>query len=148
MAFYSNLHISLKNIIQMYTWDDRYVNIWDRHTKVTIKGRGVQRGVPKGYPVLRYLWLRRGVFDTTWCDKVCQWLVAGRWFSPGTPVSSTNKKWPPQYNSNIVESGVKHHNPNPWISKRTRVCVFTRFHIDNQVVYKCFHFNTGKKICS
>ena len=23
--------------------------------------------------------------------KVCQWLVAGRWFSPGSPVSSTNK---------------------------------------------------------
>jgi hypothetical protein len=29
--------------------------------------------------------------DTTLCDKVCQWLAAGRWFSPGTPVSSTNK---------------------------------------------------------
>jgi len=29
--------------------------------------------------------LRRGVLDTTLCDKVCQW------FSPGTPVSSTNK---------------------------------------------------------
>ena len=25
------------------------------------------------------------------CDKVCQWLVAGQWFSPGTPVFSTNK---------------------------------------------------------
>ena len=25
------------------------------------------------------------------CDKVCQWLAADRWFSPGTPVSSTNK---------------------------------------------------------
>ena len=25
------------------------------------------------------------------CDKVCQWLEIGRWFSPGTPVSSTNK---------------------------------------------------------
>ena len=25
------------------------------------------------------------------CDKVCQWLAAGRRFSPGTPVSSTNK---------------------------------------------------------
>ena len=25
------------------------------------------------------------------CDKVCQWLAAGWWFSPGTPVSSTNK---------------------------------------------------------
>ena len=41
------------------------------------------------------LWVRipprRGVLDTTLCDKVCQWLAAGRWFSPGIPVSSTNK---------------------------------------------------------
>jgi hypothetical protein len=29
--------------------------------------------------------------DTTFCDKVCQRFTAGRWFSPGTPVSSTNK---------------------------------------------------------
>ena len=27
----------------------------------------------------------------TLCDKVCRWLMAGQWFSPGTPVSSTNK---------------------------------------------------------
>jgi hypothetical protein len=27
---------------------------------------------------------------TTLCDKVCQLLPAGRWFSPGPPVSSTN----------------------------------------------------------
>jgi hypothetical protein len=33
----------------------------------------------------------RGVLDTTLCDKVCQWLVVGRWFSQNTPVSSTNK---------------------------------------------------------
>ena len=33
--------------------------------------------------------LRSG--DTTLCDKVCQWLAAGQWFSSGTPVSSTNK---------------------------------------------------------
>jgi hypothetical protein len=43
----------------------------------------------------RTLWvrtlLRRGVLDTTLCDKVCQWLAAGQWFSPGTAVSSTNK---------------------------------------------------------
>jgi hypothetical protein len=32
----------------------------------------------------------RGVFDTTACDKVCQWLAAGRWFSLGTLVSFTN----------------------------------------------------------
>ena len=35
--------------------------------------------------------LRWGVIDTTLCDKVCQWLAAGWWFSLGTPVSSTNK---------------------------------------------------------
>jgi hypothetical protein len=35
--------------------------------------------------------LRWGVLDTTSCDKVCQWLETSRWFSPGTPVSSTNK---------------------------------------------------------
>ena len=33
----------------------------------------------------------RGVFDTTLFDKVCHWLVTSRWFSPGTPVSSTYK---------------------------------------------------------
>jgi hypothetical protein len=33
----------------------------------------------------------RGVLDTILCEKVCQRLAAGRWFSPGTLVSSTNK---------------------------------------------------------
>jgi len=28
---------------------------------------------------------------TTLCYKVCQWLETGRWFSPGTQVSSTDK---------------------------------------------------------
>ena len=37
-------------------------------------------------------------------------LATGRWFSPGTPVASTN--WPPRYNWNIVESGVKHLKTN------------------------------------
>ena len=32
----------------------------------------------------------QGVLDTI-CDKVCKWLATGRWFSPGIPVSSTNK---------------------------------------------------------
>ena len=41
------------------------------------------------------LWVRislmRGVLDTTLCDKVCQWLAEGQWFSPSAPVSFTNK---------------------------------------------------------
>ena len=47
--------------------------------------------------------LRRGVLDTTLCDKVC------RWFSPGTPVFSTNKT----NRHDMTEiSGIKHHKPN------------------------------------
>ena len=42
---------------------------------------------------------RRGVLDTTLCDTVCQWLSTGWWFSPGTPVSSTNKT----YHDDITE---------------------------------------------
>ena len=29
--------------------------------------------------------------DTSLCDKICQWLATDQWFSPGPPVSSTNK---------------------------------------------------------
>jgi hypothetical protein len=32
-----------------------------------------------------------GVFNTTLCDKVSQWLAADLWFSPGIQVCSTNK---------------------------------------------------------
>jgi hypothetical protein len=44
-------------------------------------------------PLMLWVWipLRRGVLDTTLCNKVCQWLAAGQWFSQGTPVSSINK---------------------------------------------------------
>ena len=35
----------------------------------------------------------RAVLDTTLCDKVYQCITAGRWFSPGTPVSSNNKTY-------------------------------------------------------
>jgi hypothetical protein len=41
------------------------------------------------------LWVRiplwRGVLNTILCDKVCELPATGRWFSLGTPVSSTNK---------------------------------------------------------
>jgi hypothetical protein len=39
------------------------------------------------------LWVRISIRArcTTLCDKVCHWLAGGRWFSPGPPLSSTNK---------------------------------------------------------
>jgi hypothetical protein len=30
---------------------------------------------------------------TPLCDKVCQWLATDRWFSPGSPISTTNYTW-------------------------------------------------------
>ena len=54
----------------------------------------------------------QGLFNITLCSKVCPWLAAYRWFSPGTLVSSSNKT-ESRYSWNIVESGIKHHNPNP-----------------------------------
>ena len=43
--------------------------------------------------------LRRGLLDTTLCDKVCQWLATGRWF--------LRVFWSPP----PIKSGVKYHNP-------------------------------------
>ena len=42
-------------------------------------------------PTFTYMPLRLGVLDIALCNKVCQWLAAGSWFSSGTPVSSSNK---------------------------------------------------------
>jgi hypothetical protein len=35
--------------------------------------------------------LRQCILDTTLCDKVCQWLATGRWFSSDTLVSFASK---------------------------------------------------------
>jgi hypothetical protein len=56
--------------------------------------------------------LRRGALYATLCDKVCQWLAAGRWFSPDIPVSSINKTDWHDITEMLLKRGVKHHNPN------------------------------------
>ena len=47
----------------------------------------------------------QGVLDATLCDKVCQW------FSPGTPVSSTNKIDRHDMAEILLDFGIKHHKP-------------------------------------
>ena len=42
-------------------------------------------------PLMLWVWISIRARCTTLCDKVCQWLATGRWFSPGPLVSSTNK---------------------------------------------------------
>ena len=49
----------------------------------------------------------------TLCDKVCQWLATGWWFSPGPPVSSTNKTDNLDIAEILLKVELKHHDPNP-----------------------------------
>ena len=56
---------------------------------------------------------RRGVVDTTLSDKVLQWLAPGRWFSPSTPVSSTNKTDCHDIAKKLLKVALKYYNPLP-----------------------------------
>jgi hypothetical protein len=42
-------------------------------------------------PLMLWVWISIRARCTTLCDRVCQWLATGLWFSPETPISSTNK---------------------------------------------------------
>jgi hypothetical protein len=46
-----------------------------------------------GRYLMLWVWISIRVRCTTLCDKFCQWLATGRWFSPGPPISSTNKTY-------------------------------------------------------
>ena len=89
---WKTVHFMLDNNHSLYWYSTLLVD-WQK--PVGFRGRrdrmavGFMQSVP-----ITTLWvrtpLRGAVLDTTLlvCDKVCQWLVAGWWFSP---VSSTNK---------------------------------------------------------
>ena len=50
---------------------------------------------------------------TKLCDKVCQWLAASRWFSQGTPVSSTNKTVRHNRTEIVLKVALNTLNPKP-----------------------------------
>ena len=65
---------------------------------------------------------------TTLCDKGCQWLATGRGFSPGPPVSSTNKT--DSHNVaeillKVVLNTIKQPNERKWLIVHT--FVFAKF---------------------
>jgi hypothetical protein len=78
-------------------------------------------------PLMLWVWVSIRARCTTLCDKVCQWLATGWWFSSGTPVSSKNKIDLTRYNWNIVESGVKHHQTNKPTDKNILLAAFLVF---------------------
>jgi hypothetical protein len=56
---------------------------------------------------------------TTLCDKVCQWLATGRWFSPGLPVSSTNKT-----DCQVALNTIKQTNEQPFLILYIKKLIF------------------------
>jgi hypothetical protein len=49
----------------------------------------------------------RDILDTTLCEKVCQWLDIGWWFSPGTSASSINKTYRHDINEILLKVALK-----------------------------------------
>ena len=59
---------------------------------------------------------------TTLCDKVCQPLATGRWFSLGPPVSSTNKTNRHDLTEILLKVALSTIKPN-----QTNICVKSAF---------------------
>ena len=68
-----------------------------------------------------------GVLYTALCDKVCQWLATGRWFSPGTPVSSTNKTDVHDITKILLKVALNTTNPSS--QSCVRVCITIKYRI-------------------
>jgi hypothetical protein len=54
------------------------------------------------------------------CDKICQGLVVGRWFSPGTPVSAINNT-----DRGVPDENTSKSNENKPNYKKTTVLCYT-----------------------
>jgi hypothetical protein len=73
-------------------------NLWDKgnilHRISPLPHRNTgMRGFPHDGHLRKILekidhWIEWIELHTIFCDKVCQWLATGQWFSPGTPVFS------------------------------------------------------------
>jgi hypothetical protein len=90
---YSIQHYVIKFVsysIQHYVI--KFVSYSIQHYVIKFVSYSIQHYVIKFVSYLRQIGGFLQVLDTTTlCDKVCQLLATGRWFSPGPPVSSANK---------------------------------------------------------
>jgi hypothetical protein len=81
-------------------------------------------------PLRVWVWtpLRRGVLDTTLCDKVCQWLAADLWFSPVPSINKTDRH-------NITEILLK-------VALDTVLVLFNKiWHVTTDVVWQNMSYN-------
>ena len=85
-------------------------------------------------PLRLQVWipLRQGVLDATLCDKVCQWLVAGLWFSLCPPVSSTNKTDRHDITEILLKVALNTITPNPYTFY---LCLLLKARFKNHTFY-------------
>jgi hypothetical protein len=51
---------------------------------------------------------------TTLCDKICQWLATGRWFSPSSPIFTTNKADSHDITEILLKAGLNTIKETKW----------------------------------
>jgi hypothetical protein len=78
--------------------------------------------------------LRRGVLETTLCDKVCPWLAGGRWFSLGTLVSSTNKIDHHDITEMLLKVALNTITTSIWVIKHSQRNVKLNVHSVNSIL--------------
>ena len=102
-------------ILTNITWCDQRKNVQITEGLLWSYGSWIYNYLCNQCLSLLTLWdrtpIKRGVLDTTLCDKVCQWLC-------DRSVVFSTIKLTPRYNWNIVESGVKHHKPTNKITDK------------------------------
>jgi len=93
---------------------------------------------------LLMLWVRISIRArwTTLCDKVCQWVATGRWFSPGPPVSSTNETGRHDITEILLKMAlniIKQTNKSHWVLVYWSflfqfLCYFANITFTNQII--------------
>ena len=83
------IHLGLRPQSIYFCWVD--IITYRPHTKAKLYNITKKHMFTKWYCVFDIIFSCQVYSIQTLCDKVYQWLAAGRWFSPGTPVSSSNK---------------------------------------------------------
>jgi hypothetical protein len=82
------------------------------------------------------LWVRtpfrRAELNTTLCDKVCHRLATGRWFSPGTVVSSTNKIDSQNKTEILLKVVLSNHK-----TTKPTIKLYTKYNHYNKFMVKC-----------
>jgi hypothetical protein len=84
--------------------------------------------------------------STTLCDKVCQWLATGQWFSLSTPVSSTNKTGRHDVNEILLKVALNLINQSKssifWISFCCTWCTLFQKRVVRTKLYNLHFYST------